>query len=364
MVNLLRLSRINLLRLAYTPSPNILWAFVWLRVLPLTFLTLVALIPAQYYITEDKFDLLMVLAIILFLPRPILVLRTMVTAIGTVHDEMRANRWDVLILTGIPARKIVWRKWVVVVKQTAFDHFVFSLFHVGLALGVAEYMNVMEYLRTPYEWSNIFSMYRYNGGLFYDAQVYPSVTTFMIGSVVIALLGLLECGLVASIGLTAAFAMKRLSFFTYILSSGFIIGLKTAVYLTWILLWVISGWSSYTSIFCYPKTFYCGYDHFKNYSRVNETLKSALFASIDQGTLLSANIMRPLDDRMLELKSYEPMRQTRLYKSTYDNRPFVLRNLLAAVMSIVITTFFIRSFLHRATRFAVINHGASGYLEL
>ncbi|MEP6989087.1 MAG: hypothetical protein ABI970_26020, partial [Chloroflexota bacterium] len=69
------------------------------------------------------------------------------------------------------------------------------------------------------------------------------------------------------------------------------------------------------------------------------------------------------DDRWIELNSNQP-RLTYVRKSYYDNRPFVLRNLIAAVISCFFYLLLIRFFLRRATHFAIVNHGASGYLEL
>src|SRR5689334_22629575 len=86
-------------------AKGINWSFIWLRVIPLSFLTLVALIPVFYYIDDSRVDWLPLMAIILFLPRPILAIRTLFMGIQSVRQDMIQGRWEPLILTGIPARK-------------------------------------------------------------------------------------------------------------------------------------------------------------------------------------------------------------------------------------------------------------------
>src|SRR4051812_45736812 len=105
------------LRRTTTSAKGIQWSFILLRVIPLSLLTLVALIPTQYYINESRVDWLPLMAIVLFLPRPILAIRTMFMGIQSVRQDIIQGRWELLVLTGIPARKIVWRKWIQVVWQ-------------------------------------------------------------------------------------------------------------------------------------------------------------------------------------------------------------------------------------------------------
>lgn len=113
-------------------------------------------------------------------------------------------------------------------------------------------------------------------------------------------------------------------------------------------------------------------------NRGYDTIQLATMILFDQGTLLAANVMRPNDDRLLKIY-FIPYDAPVLHYSTpvkyqtshilfinnsYDNRPFVLRNVIAAVISAFFYFLLIRYFLRRATRFAIVNHGASGYLEL
>ena len=108
----------------------------------------------------------------------------------------------------------------------------------------------------------------------------------------------------------------------------------------------------------------CDYNTYQNSTRITDTIQLGFQTPIDQGTLLAANIMRPNDTRLYELKSYQKPGETYLQENNYDNRPFVARNIVAALVGTGLYLVMIRTFLRRATRFAIVNHGASGYLEL
>ncbi len=363
MANAHRLSHMPL-KFTFVPPRDIRWSFIWLRVLPLSILTLVALIPTRYYVTEDRADWLTIIGILLFLPRPILALRTIVSAVGSVNDEMRANRWDVLILTGISARKIVWGKWLYVVRQTAFDHVTFALLHIGFALAVAQYMNVVFYGKPLI--SQILLNYRYLGA--WNLYLNPSPTVFIIGFCVIVLFGLLECGLVCAIGVATAFIWKRQVFGAYLLGVAHYITLLMVVFGIWFYTVAGSGWDSYQKNFCFGNWNWgsasCGILSWRTYNRIFDTLQIAFFTPLDQGTLLAANIMRPYDTRITDIEAYDSFGNMTFYTLNYDNRAFVARNLLAALLGAGVYAFLTRAYLRRATHFAIINHSASGYLEL
>lgn len=344
-----------------TTSAKINWSFILLRVIPLSFLTLVALIPVFYYIDESRLSWLGWMALILFVPRPILMLRAVVSAVASVKAEMDTHRWDLLILTGISAQKIIKSKWIGVIRQTAFDHMVFSLLHIGLALGISEYLNVMIYAGYQRAWPTILNSYIYEGWwLPNDTQVYPSLTVLVIGCIITSLFGLVECGFVAAIGLAMTFVWKQRPFAAYIASSAYYFGVLLLIAITWNYIYIGSHWSSYREMICDSHWLQeCDYKTYRNYARITDTIQLGFQTPIDQATLLSANIMRPNSGQWYWLGSntYSPF-------PTYDNRPFVARNLVAALLGMSVYGMIIRYFLRRATRFAIVNHGASGYLAL
>jgi len=376
-----------------TKLSGINWSFILMRVIPLIFLTLVALIPTQYYIDDSRVDWLPWMAIILFLPRPILAIRTIFAGIQSVRQDMLQGRWELLILTGIPARKIVWRKWVKVVRHTFPDQILFTLPAIGLALSISQffhstnlqcfygappyptqlYQTIMLFLH-PYCYNSITSYY--GGG-----HLNPYGIVFGIGLLIIFTMTFFETSLNTSISLLAAFsnfAAKGLGIIYGVIIRGSLLGIA-------FLAIPLMRDYVYQSLDCtnvmFVETFTCqssSYKFLPSVYRVTDTIELAIMPLLDQGTLLAANVMRPNDDRLLRIYfrphddhilqyldslEYE-ISHIHAIKSYYDNRPFVLRNLIATTISAFFFWLLIRYFLRRATRFAIVNHGASGYLEV
>jgi hypothetical protein len=360
-------------------AQGIKWSFILMRVIPLVFLALVALIPTQVYINDNLVDLLPLMAIVLFMPRPILAIRTIFVGIHSVRQDMVEQRWELLVLTGIPARKIVWGKWINVVKQSSLDQIIFALPALGLAMGISQFFLSTNYTCyiSPYvplkgymmEIDAWLSPYCHNSDMYYAFQSYPlnpSTTVATIGLVIIIFIATLEVGLNASIGILAGFS--RISAKGLALAYGVIIRVIFLLVIGFILP-IGYGWFGYKLV-CQtiPSPNICmtiSYVAQMASRKGAETLQLAVMPLLDQGTLLAANIMRPNDDRWLEFGPYDSEPQlTYVRKSHYDNRPFVLRNISAAMISVFFYWLLIRYFLRRATRFAIVNHGASGYIEL
>ncbi len=362
------------------------WSFIWLRVIPLSFLTLVALIPVFYYIDDSRVDWLPLMALVLFIPRLLLMIRTLFVGIQNVQQDMIQGRWEPLILTGYPAPKIVRRKWVEVVLQTFPDQVLFSLPAIGLSMGISQF-----FVSTIYNCgqgqpnlpitpqiqiiNSFFHSYCYNSDATYYAgrlhTLNPSLIVSVIGIMIIIAFTVFEVSLNASIGTLAAFsrfATKGL---------GIIYGVVIRFGLLVIVLLSIPFMEDYRqntficrnsySMACstygqyflsvFSGSLYRGYD----------TLQLTAMPLLDQGTLLAANIMRPSDTRLIRIDVYHFMYKAPridLVQNRYDNRRFVLRNLIAAAISTFFYWLLICYFLRRATRFAIVNHGASGYLEL
>ena len=375
-----------------TSTPSLInWSFIWMRVIPLTFLTLVALIPTQYYINESRVDWLPLMAIILFLPRPILAIRTMFMGIQSIRQDMVQGRWELLILTGIPARKIVLSKWAKVVSQSCPDQILFILPTIGLAIGISQFFVSTVYNCRQDEYNNLPTLsnqikgilsflysYCYNSDATYFAGHFhtlnPAPLVLIIGIILIVAIAIFEVGLNASIGTLAGFsqfAAKGLGIvYGAIIRFGLLLIVSLSIPLMEDYLRHNLDCGNFMVIranICpnYPQSIFFGMPRlfFKGY----DTIELAAMPLLDQGVLLAANIMRPSDTRLIRIDFYHfTYRAPRIdfIKNRYDNRPFVFRNLIAAAISGLFYWLLIRHFLRRATRFAIVNHGASGYLEL
>ena len=372
------------LRRSSTPS-HISWSFILIRVIPLTFLTLVVFIPVYFYIDDSRLRLLPIMAIILYMPRPILTIRTIFVGIHSIRQDIIQGRWEPLILTGIPARKIVRGKWLSIVTQNLPDQILFSLPAIGLALGISQFFQTSDYCSQVGAswWMTIryklihtwLQSYCYNSDQAYFAgHLNPSVVVTLIGIILIIVTAFMEAGLNASIGLLAGFSQIGAKGFGILYGAAIRLWLALIIFLS---IAPLGNGLIYTFLcpnfvlinvdFCpnYANRFF-NYELLRVVNRAYDTFQLAFMSLFDQGTLLAANVMRPNDDRWMEFKSYyrQPERLTYVRKSHYDNRPFVFRNLIAAVINCFFYFLLIRHFLRRATRFAIVNHGASGYLEL
>lgn len=374
-------------------SVGIDWSFIWVRVIPLSFLTLVALIPVFYYIDDSRVDWLPWMAVILFMPRPILAIRIIFAGIQSVRQDIIQGRWEPLILTGISARKIVWRKWAKIVRQTFPDQVLFSLPSVGLALGISQFFHATNlqcfwgappYPTPQYQTIMLFlHSYCYNSVTSYygGGHLNPYGIVFGTGLLIIFIMTFFETSLNASISLLAAFsnfAAKGLGIIYGVIIRGRLLGI---VFLAIPLMRDYVYQSLDCTHVMFVETFTCQSDSYRflpSIYRATDTIELAVMPLLDQGTLLAANIMRPNDDRLLRIYfrphddyivrylgsvEYE-ISHIYAMKSYYDNRPFVLRNIIAATISAFFYWLLIHYFLRRAARFAIVNHGASGYLEL
>lgn len=376
-------------------TSGINWLFIWMRVVPLTILTLVASIPVVFYIDDGGIKLLPIMAIILYAPRSILILKSIFTGIADVRQDIIQRRWEVLIVTGISAKQIVWRKWATVITKTLPDQILFSLPAIGLALGISQFFQASSYCggvgQAPPKSSIRYILidtwlqpYCYvSENAYFAGHLNPSIIVILIGITLIILTAFMEAGLNASIGLLAGFSK--------IAGKGIGIVYGTAIRLGLALIILISIaplenrliYNILCPNFVLIDVFFCPnyygrrpsitydpaifHEMYKMINRGYDTIQLTFMSLFDQGTLLAANVMRPNDDRWMELKSYyynQPERLIIVRKSHYDNRPFVLRNVMALGVSAFFYWLLIRYFLRRATRFAIVNHGASGYLEL
>jgi hypothetical protein len=385
------------LRRTTASAKGIKWSFILLRAIPLTFLAFVALIPAYFYIDDSRLTWLPLMATVLFLPRLILALITIFVGIESIRQDIIQGRWEPLILTGVPARKIVWSKWVTVTWKMLPDQILFALPSVGLAIGISQFFYISDYCGQGYP---MWPSYRlqvinlllkpycyYSNYAYFAGQLNPSSIAILIGMMLIIITTLFETSLISSIAILVGlsrFAAKGLGIFY---GSMIRIGLLFVILLLIPLMQDNLRYNFSCINFIIIRTNICedygqpvsiSYNAIRTFNRIYDTGQLAVMSLFDQGTLLAANVMRPHDDRLLQiyfgphddyaLPYLGPFKYefSHIYtiKGDYDNRPFVLRNLTAAIISCFFYLLLIRFFLRRAIRFAIVNHGASGYLEL
>lgn len=102
-----------------------------------------ALIPSFYPITDHEFVILPLMALVIFITHLALTLRTLSVAASVRSWGEGTEAWDVLAMTGISARQFIWGTHRTVVQRVWFDHVVFSLLRLGLAVGMAQLLHMI-----------------------------------------------------------------------------------------------------------------------------------------------------------------------------------------------------------------------------
>lgn len=120
-----------------------------------------ALIPSFYYITDHEFVILPIMAAVIFLTHLALTLRTLYVAASHPWHGEGAGAWEAFALTGISARRYIEATWQGIVGRTWGDHALFALLRLGLAVGIAQLLHMLNGL-PPLQFSLVRPFYYYS----------------------------------------------------------------------------------------------------------------------------------------------------------------------------------------------------------
>ena len=357
---------------------NVRWrlTYLWLFVVAL----IAAITPLWLYMDLFQSAALLIMAVIIYLAHIIVGLRTLLLASDSISRERRSGAWDTLILTGIDARQIVWGKWWVVVRYVWKDHALMALPSVGLAFGLAQYLYVMpidvwyvtsNYLRcpliVPFCYASCYGLPTLN----------PELWTAFIAIEVVVLYGIFEAGLLSALGLFNALMVQKLSFICAAIGAS----VRTVIIVLAILMLILIGnigleglivlhcrlsatmdcfWNENEHTITFSRS---SPEHPHEFSfangtlrRIRDTLQVAVSPLIEGGTLMAANIMRPpliptpfRDDLVFVNGEWIALYPTNLL--------FVLRNLVAALLELVLYALIIGGILRLAQGAVVRRHG-------
>jgi hypothetical protein len=268
----------------------------------------VATIPLWYYVTDDRIILLMTLVIGFAYVN--VVLSSVDAAQGILTSEKAKTpmpRW-------LPD-KPKYQKWWAIKQRTLRWHLLLIPAKLGLALAFVEWLKA----GTSDTTSSILRPYYYNNGL---QPLYPQWETLLTGAVVIVLFSLLESGLLAALTLLTTHPSR-------------LVVLRLLIALS-----VLGIMSQIQTSIPYRRYMYCTIDmsyrcdtwHQARWYKilVIETTETGFFTLNDMGILLAANILRPLD--------YTYGNRCCRGDGTWypDNRPFVARQLVAALLGVLV----------------------------
>jgi hypothetical protein len=352
---------------------------VWVvRGMVLLLLYISAIIPIWIYMDDTQGAVLLVMAAFFYIVHLLICIRTLLIAIDSIAREQRANSWEILVVTGVDAHSLVWGKWRAVVRHVWQYHLFTALPRVGLAYGIAQYLHVIP-LNWSVSWSNLSNCpyglplcYISHGGD--PTHLNPQLVTALLGVVVIVLYSLIEAGLVSALGLLVALRITRFSVFRVILGlmiRAILVLLPVLLMIRFDLIWRLEH--PILETYCRLREGCGRYERWFNaddvIARELATVRriwrwvedsSLLVASTftDGGTLLSANLMRPFDERSQFAKQGRFTNGARNYLRN-SNLPFVIRNIVIALAGMGLQSLFIVLLLRLAQFSAVRRQNVS-----
>jgi hypothetical protein len=283
----------------------------------------------------------------------------------SVTREQRTVGWDVLVVSGIDERRIVWGKWWAIVRELWPHYLLLALPRIGIAYATMDYLNFypswidssITPLTRPFYYMS-FENSSYGTPIAYDA----AWSQVIIAVGVLLVIGLAELTLVAAIGLWAAFSVQRSQPLRPIIG-GIARFALIPVAVGAVMMTDHVGWWFYAPIWktfgpvgmrdefvgmvyygvpdrwCLqpPTTEWMETCHWARWEqgrrRVFETVQTAFFALGDGGILLAANILRPI-----------------------ASAGFVVRNIFSAILGLGLYAPLTWGFLRLAQAMAVRNH--------
>jgi hypothetical protein len=332
---------------------NVRWRLTYLLLFVLALIA--AITPLWLYMDLFQSAALLIMAVIIYLAHIIVGMRTLLLASDSIPRERRCGTWDNLILTGVDARQIMWGKWWAVVRHVWKDHALMALPRLGLAFGLAQYLYVMP-LDIPYVVSSYLRCplivpfcYASRSG---PPTLNPELWTVLIAIGAAVLYSVFEVGLLSALGLfSALLAQKWMLIFA--VSGRIIITLLAVVLLVLVGNIRLEG---LIELHCgLSATIDCSWDEqhklivpsytpenadefgfaSRTLRRIRDTLQVAVSPFIEGGNLMVANIMRPpanvasFGDSLIWVNGEWIV----LYPT---NLLFVLRNLVAALLGLVL----------------------------
>lgn len=112
-----------------------------LRVLVFAIGALFAFVPFVLTLTNHEFVILPTIAAVVFVTHLVLTLRTLFVA-AQAQSWTSKREWELVALTGVSARDLLWARWHSVMRVVWIDHVLFALLRLGLAVGIAQVLHL------------------------------------------------------------------------------------------------------------------------------------------------------------------------------------------------------------------------------
>jgi hypothetical protein len=339
------------------------WRFILTRVLLFIPVALIACIPSVIYIDGFQDSWLHLMLLVTILVHVGLTVKVAAVTVNLIQQSQQSGMWDLIRLTGIPARRLVMGKWLVAFRLVAFDFALFNIIKLGLSVAFVHYLNVPyssvdwrqgsfngHYLGIcPEGWPRGFiSPYCYVG--LFGLPHIPALSQLLVSVLITITMALLETSLVIAmstwiairLGFPSLSRMAEPVRMPTALQVLMVCGLRFGLVVC-----VLVGMFSIDGI---PSTWVPGAGHPGEVisailRRAWDTGHLAVSSLLDNAVLLNTNIMRE--------------------KGAMDPLPlFHLRNVFAAGLGMLLYLALIRHFLARAQVAAIRRHGLPGVIEI
>ena len=274
----------------------------------------VATIPLWYYVTDDRIMLLMTLVI------GFAYLNVVISSVDAAQGILISEKTKISMPRWLPD-KPKYQKWWAIKQRTMRWHILLIPAKMGLALGFVEFLNKTASHITP----TILRPYYY---VSWQLTLYPQWETLLIGVSILALFTLLECVLIAALTIMTVHPFRVVTIRLLIALS--VIGVMSQYRIQY------TRYPQWNEV-CDSERCPSGnrgtdlYNHLLRERvlrniRIGDTIETGFFTLDDTSVLLAANIMRPVFSHNIE----------GLLIYSRDNRPFVARQLVAALLGVLV----------------------------
>jgi len=168
-------------------------------------------LPLIVYFQHAQRDLLLAMLMVLATVQILLSLRTAGIAAGMMARLQRmSGNWDLLALSGVRARSLPLYVWLTTLRHTWIDHALLAIPRLGMALGLVQFFHIRGSLRLSIFSDYPFTYLSHNHSLYMpnfcydclapDLLIYPDAMQVVITLIILVIYTVSEGALVAALG--------------------------------------------------------------------------------------------------------------------------------------------------------------------
>jgi len=121
-----------------------------------------------------------------------LMFRTLALSANSITREQQANNWDMLVLTGIDARRIVWGKWWATVRRMWFGYVLLAILRAAVIIWVGAAVSRV-----------LAAGYPYTSGYLPPDVIRPTLARFLLAAGIVFAFTMVNLPFTAACGVTA-----------------------------------------------------------------------------------------------------------------------------------------------------------------